>query len=169
MTPASVTTAGIICPGFGAVSDEPPDEAALATRLRRDDLTLKLREDPAYVKVGRDHTAAVMSAWGLSTIIPDATLVASELVTNALRHAVSGTTGGPVLLRLVRRGQDAMCLVADGSDRPPELVEPDFVAETGRGLHLVAANSRRWHWARRRHRPGKWVWALLPLPGDARR
>jgi hypothetical protein len=75
----------------------------------------------------------------------------------------------PVLLRLVRRRQSVMCLVADPSDRPPVLAEADFAAETGRGLYLVDAHSRRWDWAPRRDRPGKWVWALLPPPADASR
>jgi hypothetical protein len=74
-----------------------------------------------------------------------------------------------ILLRLVRRGQDLLRLVADASDRPPRLAEADFAAETGRGLHLVATHSHRWGWVHRRHRPGKWVWALLPPPIDASR
>jgi two-component sensor histidine kinase len=107
----------------------------------------------------------------MNGLVSAATLVVSELVTNAQRHAppADATVDGPILLRLVRRGQDVMCLVADASDRPPVLVEADFVAETGRGLHLVAAYSRRWDWARRRHRPGKWVWALLSPPIDSPR
>jgi len=168
MTGVSVTTIGIICPGFGVVSDEAPDENALATPLRRAaDLTMEIGGDPSCVKAGRDHTAAVLAAWELNGLISAATLVVSELVTNAQRHA--SPADRPILLRLVRRGQNVMCLVADASDRPPALVEADFVAETGRGLHLVAAYSRRWDWARRRHRPGKWVWALLSPPIDAPR
>jgi hypothetical protein len=62
-----------------------------------------------------------------------------------------------------------MCLVADVSDRPPVLTETDFAAETGRGLHLGAAHSLRWDWVQRRHRPGKWVWALLLPPVEASR
>jgi hypothetical protein len=69
----------------------------------------------------------------------------------------------------VRRGQDLLCLVADASDRPPALTEAEFDAETGRGLQLVAAHSRRWDWTHRRRRPGKWVWALLSPTIDASR
>jgi anti-sigma regulatory factor (Ser/Thr protein kinase) len=185
MTGSSVTTAGIVCPGFGVVSDEPPDddaskahvraedefEAHLSATVDRRDLTMELEGDPACVKAVRHHTAAVLAAWGLNGHIPDATLVVSELVTNAVCHAAPADIkpGRPILLRLVRHGQDLLCLVADASDRPPVLAEADFVAETGRGLHLVAAHSRRWDWAHRRHRPGKWVWALLPPPIDAPR
>jgi anti-sigma regulatory factor (Ser/Thr protein kinase) len=185
MTGTSVTTAGIVCPGFGVVSDEPPDDDALKAHVRVQDqlaahlratvdwrdLTMELEGDPACVKAVRQHTAAVLAAWGLNGHIPDATLVVSELVTNALCHAAPADTtpGRPILLRLVRRGQDLLCLVADASDRPPVLAEADFAAETGRGLHLVAAHSRRWDWVHRRHRPGKWVWALLSPPIDTSR
>jgi two-component sensor histidine kinase len=180
MTATSVTTAGIVCPGFGVVSDEPFDEDALAAHVHVEeelaahiratidwrDLTMELEEDPACVKAIRHHTAAVLSAWGLNDHVPAATLVVSELVTNALCHAAPADTAParPLLLRLVRRGQDLLCLVADASDLPPVPAEADYAAETGRGLHLVAAHSRRWDWAHRRHRPGKWVWALLSPP-----
>jgi anti-sigma regulatory factor (Ser/Thr protein kinase) len=141
MTGTSVTTAGIVCPGFGVVRDEPPDDHAskahvhvedeLKAHLRATidgrDLTMELEADPACVRAVRHHTAAVLAAWGLNGHIPDATLVVSELVTNALCHAAPADTapGRPILLRLVRRGQDLLCLVADASDRPPALAEAD--------------------------------------------
>jgi hypothetical protein len=120
--------------GFGLVSDEPPGEDASGAPPavhRCDDLTMGLGTDPACVKAARDHTAAVLAAWGLNGHIPNATLVVSELVANVLR------------------GHDVMCLVADVSDRSPVLTETDCAAETGRGLHLVAAHSLRWDWAQR--------------------
>lgn len=168
MLSTSVTATGIVCPGFGLVKDQPiheigSDAALCATIQRHADLTMTLGESPICVKIARDQTAGVMAAWRLTGHTSSATLVVSELVTNALRHALpaAGSTRTPVLLRLVRRRQEVMCLVADPSDRPPVLTEADFAAETGRGLQLVAAHSRYWSWTRRPHQPGKWVWALL--------
>lgn len=177
MVGTPVTRADIVCPEFGLIMDQPDGEddpdISLHMAIRpRDDLTIALGDDLTWVKYARDHTAAVMSAWELAGHVPAATLVVSELVTNALRHALPYAMSRPrppVLLRLVRRRRSVMCLVADPSDRPPVLAEADFAAETGRGLYLVAAHSRRWDWAPRRDRPGKWVWALLPPPADASR
>ena len=177
MVSAAMSATGIICPDFGLVMEKPSGELSSgaplrATMRRDDDLTMALDGTPSCVKIARDHTAAVMAVWGLSGHVPNATLVVSELVTNALCHALPATgpvTGQPILLRLVRRRQDVLCLVADPSGRPPVMGDADFAAETGRGLHLVTAYSRHWDWTRRRHRPGKWVWALLPRPVDASR
>jgi hypothetical protein len=165
----TVITIGTACPTFGAVSDEPPDTdvCGLSLRLlapRRNDLTLDLTGDPACVKTARDHTAAIMAVWRLDGRIPEATLIVSELVTNAVRHA-----GGTSLLRLIHHDRSVLCLVADGSDRPPVLLDTDFSAERGRGLQLVAAHCERWNWVRRRQRPGKWVWALISPPPSVSR
>jgi hypothetical protein len=92
-----VTTVGIVCPGFGLVSDESPGEDASGAPPavhRCDDLTMGLGTDPACVKAARDHTAAVLAAWGLNGQIPNATLVVSELVTNVLRDASRRRNGG---------------------------------------------------------------------------
>jgi hypothetical protein len=176
MVGTPVTRADIVCPEFGPVADQPDGEddlAISAASIRpRDDLTIALGDDLTWVRFARDRTAAVMAAWELTGHVPAAPLVVSELVTNALRHAlpsVAARPDPPVLLRLVGRRRSVMCLVADPSDRPPVLTEAGFAAETGRGLCLVAAHSRRWDWAQRRDRPGKWVWALLSPTADAPR
>jgi hypothetical protein len=59
-----------------------------------------------------------------------------------------------------------LCVVTDPCQRSPVLQEPDYISETGRGLHVVASLSDRWGWL-----PlggsGKAVWATLgrPVPG----
>jgi anti-sigma regulatory factor (Ser/Thr protein kinase) len=172
----TVSASGIVCPGFTPVSDQTSGEDALSALRsgavhRRDDLTMGLEPAPASIKIARDRTADILAAWELDGQIADATLVVSELVTNALRHAAPADARieWTILLRLVRHGRQVMCLVADPSDRPPMLTEVDLAGESGRGLQLVAACSRRWDWVRRRRRPGKWVWALLLPPEDAAR
>jgi anti-sigma regulatory factor (Ser/Thr protein kinase) len=164
----TVCASTIACPGFGHVSGQITGEDALAalrsgTVHRRDDLTMGLRPAPVCVKIARDRTADILRAWDLGGRVADATLIVSELVTNALHHAAPPDPAAEwtILLRLVRRGPDVMCLVADPSDRPPRLTDADAVDEGGRGLHLVSAYSRRWDWVRRRQGAGKWVWALL--------
>jgi anti-sigma regulatory factor (Ser/Thr protein kinase) len=67
-------------------------------------------------------------------VVSDGATVATELVTNAVTYA----PGGPcwVGVRLSPRGRPVI-EVHDSSTQPPVQQEPDFVAERGRGLHIV--------------------------------
>jgi anti-sigma regulatory factor (Ser/Thr protein kinase) len=172
----TVLVNSIVCPGFGQISGQTTGEDALValrsgTVHQRDDLAMDLHPAPVCVGIARDRTADILTAWELDGCIADATLVVSELVTNALHHAAPAdpAVDWTIVLRLVRRGRHVMCLVADPSDRPPLLTDADAADEGGRGLHLVTACSRRWDWVWRRHQAGKWVWALLLPPADASR
>jgi serine phosphatase RsbU (regulator of sigma subunit) len=80
----------------------------------------------------------------------------SELVTNALRHAV-----GQVRLRLVR-DQALICEVSDGSNTYPRLRRSGGLDEDGRGLFLVAQFTQRWGTRHTAH--GKVIWAEQALP-----
>lgn len=68
-------------------------------------------------------------------------LVASELVTNAVRHGV-----GEVELSVdVDHGQVRIEVVDEGhAELPMPRAEPSAMAPGGRGLHIVKAASRRW-------------------------
>ncbi|MBO3750369.1 ATP-binding protein [Streptosporangiaceae bacterium NEAU-GS5] len=117
----------------------------------------------------REFTTAALGAWGLGALVDDVRLVVSELVTNAVRHAVPtaphvGAT--PVQLRLIRQDYQIACVVRDPSEKPPVLTTPDDLAgdvdedaagqfggdfpggfaESGRGLLLVDALSLEWGW-----------------------
>lgn len=128
------------------------------------------------VRQARLFTRDTLGRWGLSELFDNVALVASELVTNALRHGVgTGTGTGPhpaaaqitpapsVRLSLAHWTSRVVCSVRDPSDQGPMARTPDFIAESGRGLHLVASCSEAWGW-----HPlagaGKVVWALFPTP-----
>nr|WP_267808158.1 ATP-binding protein [Streptomyces tirandamycinicus]MCY0984356.1 ATP-binding protein [Streptomyces tirandamycinicus] len=103
-----------------------------------------------------------MSRWDLDELGFTTELIASELVTNAIRYA-----GGPVRLRLIRT-DTLTCEVSDPSNTQPRMRRARTSEEGGRGLYLVAQLSRRW--GSRYTREGKTVWSeqLLPLGGPGR-
>jgi anti-sigma regulatory factor (Ser/Thr protein kinase) len=114
----------------------------------------------------REFTRHVLQSWGLLALAEDATIVVSELVSNALRHGIRGagevTLDGIDLLLCCRAGLMA-CAVADPGAEAPLLLSPDLTAETGRGLHVVQALSTAWGWTRLGGQC-KAVWATMPIP-----
>ncbi|MFJ9539927.1 SpoIIE family protein phosphatase [Streptomyces sp. NPDC101225] len=112
--------------------------------------------DPAVVSRARSAVTRQLAAWGLDDLAFTTELVASELVTNAIRHAT-----GPVQLRLLR-DRALICEVSDGSSTSPRLRRARSEDEGGRGLFLVARLTERWG---TRYTPyGKVIWTEQPLP-----
>ncbi|MEV4331658.1 SpoIIE family protein phosphatase [Streptomyces sp. NPDC049597] len=115
-----------------------------------------LPSDPAVVSRARATVTGQLAAWGLDELAFTTELVASELVTNAIRHAT-----GPVQLRLIR-DRALICEVCDGSSTSPRLRRARSEDEGGRGLFLVAQLTERWG---TRYTPdGKVIWTEQPLP-----
>lgn len=95
---------------------------------------------PSAAGWARRHTADILARWDIPELIDDCCTVVSELVSNALRHAAPD--GGPAICRLVLK------LLAEGVsvevwDPSPDgdvcVREADALAESGRGLAIVAA------------------------------
>ncbi|MBB4921827.1 ATP-binding protein [Kitasatospora kifunensis] len=153
---------------------------------------------PRYdaVKTARDFARTTLQHWGLGDLFDDVALVASELVTNALRHAIGQPTSAdlpgaqacatgrlavpaqpsagrspegqqllecrlPIRISLVHRAPQLVCAVSDPSSAGPVTREADFVAESGRGLHLVDSFSNSWGWHPLASGAGKVVWAVF--------
>ncbi|WP_225849814.1 ATP-binding protein [Streptomyces sp. HPF1205] len=127
--------------------------------------TCELAAAPESVREARRFTRGTLQRWDLTALRDSIELVASELVTNALRYAVPvGAPGAPIRLSLVRWTSRVVCAVRDPSAVAPVAKDPDFVAETGRGLHLVDSFSENWGW-HPLSGAGKVVWALFLVPG----
>ena len=114
------------------------------------------RERALMVDV-REAARLAMRSWQLlDEVVDTATLLASELTTNALVHGQ-----GRVELRL-RLTRDRLVLEAvDGGQHMPRRRRAGDDDEGGRGLHLVASLADRWGF--RAIDDGKVVWAELEL------
>jgi hypothetical protein len=120
------------------------------------------------VPSARAHLRQLLSSWGQEELGPDAGVVLSELVTNAV--AASAGLGLATAPMLVWLGSDSRCVlvaVADASPCPPVRLNLGADAEGGRGLALVEAFTSRWGW----HVTSlaglrKSVWAEWRLPSE---
>jgi DcmR-like sensory protein/histidine kinase-like protein len=103
----------------------------------RSDVFLPL---PVAVRAVRRFVSRSVASWGEEQLEDDALLVATELATNALRHAES-----PFRLLLSRSDTVVRIAIEDVGPARPHLVPPaDPHRLDGRGVSLVALLSRRW-------------------------
>ncbi|MGW4908968.1 SpoIIE family protein phosphatase [Streptomyces sp. NPDC004270] len=143
--------------------------SALAPTHQRDDVTLLLARMIGYRKgdtatwrlPARDDApararvllSALMRRWHTRDDTRDnVLLLASELVTNAVRFAT-----GPVTVRLIRAGPSLLCEVGDTGNGRPRLRRGGLYDDAGRGLYVVHRLTTRWgvRWTD----TGKVVWA----------
>lgn len=111
--------------------------------------------DPAAVPEARRYVDDVLSEWHLDGLSPVATLLVSELATNAVIHAGTGFE-----VRLRPKGADGVRVeLEDGSPDLPARRTPSEWASHGRGLLIVEAMASRSGAAP--HDPGKVVWFEL--------
>jgi anti-sigma regulatory factor (Ser/Thr protein kinase) len=123
--------------------------------------------------LARGYVRATLSEWGLGEFVDDARVIASELVTNAVRASAPVLASG--YMPVIR-----VCLVTDGDvltiecwDQAPEfpvLSQADGLAESGRGLGIIdAITSGCWGCQPAIGQVGKCVWAKIPLTGRSTR
>ena len=130
------------------------------TEDARSDLTLTAA--PSAPRAARHFLADTLHRWQVTAAVVDlATLLTSELVTNAVRY-------GRGLVRLSIRTEPPAVRVEVHDDNPalPTLgPETDAAAEGGRGLRLVDALASRWG-AEPHPGNGKDVWFEIDLRRD---
>lgn len=97
---------------------------------------------------------------------PDAVLLTSELVTNALQHTATGTGGDFVVVAGHGPGRLRVTVTDDGSSGTPALGSRTPLATSGQGLVLVTALAARWGHHGDEH--GRSVWFELDCPGPDR-
>ena len=109
--------------------------------------------------LARGFVSSTLSSWAVGDAFADAPLLASELVTNAVRHA-----SGEVALSILREQNRIRVAVFDGSDTLPVKVDPDATHNGGWGLHIVEQLASRW--GLETYDGGKAVWCEVVEPDE---
>jgi anti-sigma regulatory factor (Ser/Thr protein kinase) len=102
-------------------------------------LRVRLRPVPDACRQARQLVTQACTTWQRTDLAATATLVATELVANVVRHA--HTT---MELTLGRRDDHISLAVRDGCRSLPRPAQPDGARSGGRGLHLVRELTRSW-------------------------
>ncbi|MEV4835647.1 ATP-binding protein [Nonomuraea sp. NPDC049486] len=120
---------------------------------------------PRSVSVARHCVSRVLIDAGHRNL-DHVILAVSELVSNAVRHTVSGLAGGLITVD-VREIGDAVARISvidQGAKTVPQLCELKETDCTGRGLHIVQEISSRWG-AEDDALGGRAVWAEVLTTG----
>jgi len=144
------------------------------SRQRRSDSTprasilgsVTVSGEPEQVSRVRKFVAQTLAAAGQPGIDSDAaTLLTSELVTNAILHTDSGRPGGNVTV-VIRGLPDGVLVevVDDGSAGTP-VVKEDALAGEGQGLYLVQQMAAQWGYLRDKGGTTVWFYLAALPPG----
>jgi anti-sigma regulatory factor (Ser/Thr protein kinase) len=116
--------------------------------------------EPEQVSRARWFVARTLADAGLPEVDSDAaTLLTSELVTNAILHTESGRPGGTVSLVVLGLPNGVLVEVTDGGAASAPVVKADALAGEGQGLYLVQQMASQWGY--RRDHAGTTVWFHL--------
>lgn len=107
----------------------------------RSELVRDLPADIHSPALARSAVEHVLASWEMDALADTATLLVSEIVTNAVRHA-----GTSLRLRAIRLAADRVRIeVVDHAPHAPlRRRSPDAGSEGGRGLHLVEHLAKSW-------------------------
>lgn len=119
-----------------------------------------LETAPAAVPWARRLVRLMLLERGMEAYSDGASVLVTELVTNAVKASAGAAQGHVVRLWLVLGSSEVLIVVWDAIPQAPVLGQADDSAERGRGLMLVEAISQRWGW-RAATGGGKFVWAVL--------
>jgi len=139
----------------GAPDDDVAVLFARDTGQQRQVAVMPLTAEPNVAQLARRFVTGALVEWKLTGHQDAAAMVATELISNAVRHS------HPVALRLQHAGGRLMIEVVDADDRQPRRMEPSVHEENHRGLFIVDSLARGW--GTRRTPNGKVVWAELAV------
>jgi hypothetical protein len=119
--------------------------------------------------MARRHVASLLNEWNLGDFAAAAEMITNELVANAVEASASaGDTGETLVIQVyVIRHADALTIECwDQAPGVPVLRQPGQLEESGRGLAIIdGLTGGAWDSCPATGRPGKCVWAEMPLDG----
>jgi anti-sigma regulatory factor (Ser/Thr protein kinase) len=149
--------------GRHAQMDSPPKIRLTAGSRQRsailDSVTIPGRAQA--VSGARSFVTRALSAAGKTADIDSdaATLLTSELVTNAIQHTASGAPGGTVTIVIIDVARGVLIEVIDDGSASVPIVKGDLFAPDGHGLYLVKQLAAQWGYLR--DQAGTTVWFHL--------
>jgi anti-sigma regulatory factor (Ser/Thr protein kinase) len=105
---------------------------------------------PEEVRRTRAFITRTIAAAGKGDAVDSdaATLLTSELVTNAIRHSASGGPSGTVRIVIVGVPDGVLVEVTDDGSACTPVVRADLLAQNGHGLYLVQQLAAQWGFLR---------------------
>ena len=141
---------------MGPAPTNPPDDDTVVRRWR---------QAARSVPLARRELRRTLARWEWGAVEDAASLVLSELLTNAVRHG--RVSGREVETHFARVPGGALRIeVHDASEQRPLMALPESGADGGWGLPLVDVLAEKWGVC---DRPGagKLVWAELAVEGES--
>src|ERR1700760_3688115 len=125
---------------------------------------------PEQVGLARGFVARALATSQVRADVDAATLLTSEIVTNAVQHTRSGADGGTVTIVVIAVARGVLVEIIDAGAASAPVVKGDLYAAEGHGLFLVQNMATEWGY--QRDEAGTTVWFHLPVthqPGPADR
>ncbi len=150
--------------------DGVPVTAALPSRAQHA-RQFALHPTPVAVAQGRQAVRETLRSWEMAAVADTAVLLASELLTNAVKATSATATAARsperIWLTVQHTGPGVLVEVWDPSSAPAIPLDPGLTDECGRGLLLVVTLSSTW--GQRAVGAGKIVWCEITLPSADQR
>jgi anti-sigma regulatory factor (Ser/Thr protein kinase) len=121
--------------------------------------SLTIPGHPEQVAAARAFIARTFSAKQIRADAEAATLLTSEIVTNAILHTKSGVDGGTVTVVVIGVPHGVLVEIIDDGSAGTPIVKGDLYAAQGHGLFLVQQLAA--HWGYLRDSAGTTVWFHL--------
>ncbi len=130
---------------------------------------------PEQVALARAFVARTLGTNQVGADDDAATLLTSEIVTNAIQHTKSGVDGGTITIVVIGVSRGVLVEIIDDGSAGSPIVKGDLYAAEGHGLFLVQHLAAEWGYLRDSagttvwfHLPATYEPHLVPPPGDLR-